>query len=110
MAHTDRDDERQFWKRHYGTSPRGGRWKSDCTLYTDRGGRWNAYLRGSCWCDKVHNMWTRPYHFEAGVPSGWNRDCRREERAKARNLMDRARAGHIDWDDLSINYRRPYFW
>jgi hypothetical protein len=42
--------------------------------------------------------------------SEWRRDCRREERAKARNVLQRARSGHLDWDDVTIGYRRPYYW
>lgn len=104
MAHTDRDDTRHFWKRHYGRGFRDG----DCTLRTIRVSGWS--LRGWCWCDTVHNGWTQPYKYEQGKPSWWNKDCRREERAKARNQMNKARNGHTDWDDLTINYRRPWYW
>lgn len=57
MAHTDRDDDRNFWKRHYA---RG----SDCT-------RRGYNIRGWCWCNTVHNGWTEPYRFEQGKLSWW---------------------------------------
>jgi hypothetical protein len=39
----------------------------------------------------------------------WNRDERRAERGKAKQLMRRAFTGHLDWDNLVIDYRRPYW-
>jgi hypothetical protein len=89
MAHTDRDIRRIELRRH---------WSSDeCTPY-----RWNCLTCSSL--GKGWNWWDWP------PPSSWHQECRREERASARHLMDRARAGHIDWDDLVIGYRRPYYW
>lgn len=55
-------------------------------------------------------MWLHPYRYEKGVPSRYHKDSRRDERAEARNQMNRARNGHVDWDDLTIRYRRPYYW
>lgn len=106
MAHTDRDEARHFWKRHYGN--RGLGIEGDCTLYTQPGG-W-GFIRGSCWCEKVYSPWTQAYKYEKGQPSWWNKECRQQERAYSRNMMNKARNGHIPWDNLTINYRRPYYW
>jgi len=89
MAHTDRDMRRVELRRH---------WNSDeCKPY-----RWNCPT-----CERLEKGWR---WWDWPEPSYWNRDCRRDERAKTRNLMQRARTGHLDWDDLSIAYRRPYYW
>jgi hypothetical protein len=98
MARTDRDDERWFWKHH--------RHSDECTK------RYGTYQepRSCDTCLACPLPWSG-----MGPPSDWDgsvfhRDCRRHERAQARNLMQRARSGHVDWDDLTISYRRPYFW
>ena len=103
MAHTDRDDTKWFWKDHFRRPMRGGPRKC---------GLWSASfrVRGHCWCDHVHNGFTEPYKFEQGIPSYLHKDERRAERAHARNLMNKARNGHIDWDDLTVSYRRPWYW
>ena len=87
MARTDRDYERVYWRRH----------RLECV------GWWN----GCEVCDRG------PLPCVAFGPiedSEWRRGCRREERARARNALQRARNGHLDWDDLTIGYRRPYYW
>ena len=91
MAHTDRDDENVFWANHRADCPANS-WRSPhaCAL-----------------CD-----FQMPQRLK-GMPindSEWRRDERRLERGRARTLMQRARNGHIDWDDLVIAYRRPYYW
>lgn len=87
MARTDRDYERIYWRGH----------RRQCV------GWWN----GCEVCDRG------PLPCVAFGPiedSEWRRGCRREERARARNALQRARNGHLDWDDLTIGYRRPYYW
>ena len=99
MAHTDRDDARWFWKDHF-------RWRGNvCNCH-----RWE--LGETCWCETMPGAyrWVHPYRYESGVPSAWHRDERRAERANARNRMNRMRAGHIDPDELVIDYRRGYYW
>jgi hypothetical protein len=89
MAHTDRDHERVIWRNH------------------DR--VCNRWSKGGCCevCDRVPRAWSGMCPI---ADSEWRRDCRREERAKARNVLQRARSGHLDWDDVTIGYRRPYYW
>lgn len=94
MAHTDRDDERIKWRRH---------WCSDECAWQRRP------LAHSC---EICDLAPWPYRAILGpiADPEWRRDCRREERARTRNIMQRARSGHLDWDDLTIAYRRPYYW
>lgn len=102
MAHTDRDDDWHYWRRH---------WHSDeCTLWQRRRYAWgNYYLPQACEiCASAPWPFQRVLGPIADAP--WRRSCRREERARARTIMQRARSGHIDWDDLVIDYRRPYYW
>lgn len=106
MAHTDKDIARNFWDRHYGRNKR----ERTCTLYALRGGRWNYYIRGTCWCDTVHNGWTSPYKFEQGKPSWHNKGIRRRERAFTRNLIQRAFTGHIDWERVDDTKGDEYYW
>jgi hypothetical protein len=87
MAHTDRDSDRVFWRNHHRECER---WWHGCEV-----------------CDLGPLPWVGMGPME---DSEWRRDCRREERARARNLLQRARSGHLDWDDLTITYRRPYYW
>ncbi len=98
MARTDRDQTQWFWKNH---------WVNECTRM-----RWQdrSYGHHLCWCEQVRNCWTQPYRYEKGIPSYYHKDERRGERAAARNVMNQARNGHISWDDLVIQYRRPYYW
>lgn len=102
MAHTDKDDEWHYWRRHWGSD--------DCTWRPGRGWSpsWLSPPQSCGICERA--PW--PYRRILGpiADSPWKADCRREERAKARNLMNRARAGHVDWDELAIHYRRPYYW
>lgn len=88
MAHTDRDIERAYWQAHRAEKC----WK-------------NSYLEPCETCDRepTYRLW-------AINDAEWRRDERRLERGRARTLMNRARNGHIDWDDLVIAYRRPYYW
>lgn len=101
MADTDRDDDRWFWRRHYARD-------GDCTLRFSFG-----RPRSGCWCvgDFSSYYWRHPYRCpEKGVPSAWHRQQRRSERSHARDAIRKACNGRIDWDDLTINYRRPYYW
>jgi hypothetical protein len=98
MARTDRDQTQWFWKNH---------WANDCTR-RNRWGTWGVITH--CWCERVRNCWTQPYRYEKGIPSYYHKDQRRTERAGARHMMNQARTGHIDWDELVIQYRRPYYW
>lgn len=92
MAHTDRDDENVYWRKIH---------DADCPA-------WRAGSPMACeLCD-----FRKPERLK-GMPindSEWRRDERRLERGRARTLMQRARSGHIDWDDLVIAYRRPWYW
>lgn len=102
MAHTDRDDER-WYRYNHGTY-------DEC-----------AYRPGRCWspvrlrppqsCDICDRIWMPPRHYYTGTKGKnvWNRDQRKAERGHAKGLMQRARNGHVDWDNLSIAYRRPYW-
>ena len=100
MAHTDRDIDR--WYRHnHGKDPAAG----ECT----RVWSWN---RPPQYCETCDRIWSHEfvrYYVSTDCKSEWNRACRREERGRARNALRRALNGHTDWDDLVINYRRPYF-
>ena len=101
MAHTDRDDERWFRKHH--------RRSDECAWY------WSLRMRyrepRSCdTCLACPPPWGGMGPLSDSGGSVWHRDCRRHERARARNLMQRARSGYIAWDDLTISYKRPYFW
>jgi hypothetical protein len=101
MAHTDRDDARWFWKDHFA-------WRKGNTKHCDP-------CRGeqSCWCEHDGSEsfpWRRRYSERWGRASWWNRDCRREERNIARTQLQKARTGKIEWDNLTISYRRPYYW
>ena len=104
MAHTDRDDARWFWKDHFRyrglTAPACCHWAAHGTEGT------------TCWCETLSEArkWVHPYRYESGLPSWWHREERRAERARARNRMQRMRAGHIDPDEMTIDYRRPYYW
>jgi hypothetical protein len=91
MAHTDRDQMRYLFQHH----------REVCAKWL-AGQGWHAV---ACACDRFgyrYHRWPED--------SGFHRDCRRKERSRAADLMRRARAGHLDWDDLTIAYRRPYYW
>lgn len=105
MAHTDRDDDQWFWKDHWD----GEKCVRHQRVMVDG---WSFRRTQHCWCEKRPDAHMRlhPYREEWGLPAWWNKDCRREERAKARDQMNKARNGHIDWDDLTINYRRPWYY
>lgn len=98
MAHTDRDQKRYTYKHH----------NEVCTKWVATG-RWVARA-GSCECDTWWD-WSMRY---MPVPAWWRRDQRQAERSKLRQQVQRARAGHVDWDDLPTGegrpYRRPYYW
>ena len=103
MAHTDKEDDWHRWRRH---------WLSDeCTYsaahYWSRG--FHYRLPQSC---EICDLAPWPYGRVLGPIENpqWRQDCRREERANGRHLMTKARKGRIDWDDLTIGYRRPYYW
>lgn len=100
MAHTDRDDARWFWHDHF-------QWNQGNPKCAD-----SRRMTDVCWCKRMPGarQWINPYRYETGVPSEWHRDQRKSERGRARTLMQRARSGHVDWDDLVIAYRRPYYW
>lgn len=94
MAHTDRDDENVFWRKIH---------TLECPV-------WRAGWRSPVACAECD--FQKPERLK-GMPiedSQWRRDERRYERGRARMLMRRARSGHIDWDELVIAYRRPYYW
>jgi hypothetical protein len=100
MAHTDRNINHWFWQNHY----RG----DNCPAvqrYENING-WSLRLPAHC-----EVCATKPHteHWWNRRPGWFNTDCRRKERAEARNLLNRARAGNIDWDDLVIAYERPYY-
>lgn len=96
MSKSDRDQLRYDYKHH----------GKVCTRWTRCDGWSFRCIEGYCICD----TWWDYHCYEYPPPSWWNKECRREERAHAQNLMARARTGHIDWDDLAINYRRPWYW
>lgn len=106
MAHTDRDDER--WYRHnHGSHPAAG----ECTYRPGRA--WSPWYlappRRCLICDRIWSRSQVRLCVSVEAKPEWNKAMRREERAKARNVLNRARAGHYDWDDVAIDYRRPYF-
>ena len=100
MAHTDRDYLHWFWHDHF-------QWNKGNPKCAD-----SRRMSNVCWCKRLPEAreWVHPYRYEKGAPSEWHREQRRAERGAARSQMNRARAGHIDWDDLVIAYRRPYYW
>lgn len=43
-------------------------------------------------------------------PSWWNKEQRKKGRAFTRNLMQRARAGHIDWERVDEQPGEEWYW
>ena len=98
MAHTDRDHMRYVFKHH----------RKVCVklcYVVPEGARRGYWLEAPCVCDRFsHQYWQWP------ESSAFHADCRREERRRAAAVLQRARAGHLDWDDLTFGYGRPYYW
>lgn len=86
MSRTHRDQKKYQYKHHI-----------DTHVYTREG--W-------CECSNWHDY--RWYEFPP--PSWWNKDIRRKERAFTRNLMDRARHGHIDWERVDERRGDEWYW
>jgi hypothetical protein len=101
MAHTDRD--RLRWMRnHHGKHPAAG----ECTFRA--ASRWQRGIHRETpqSCEICDRLWDGVRYYVGTDGHGeWTKDCRREERARAKTAMRECR----DWDDLVINYRRPYF-
>ena len=100
MAHTDRDHPsmKRFWNWH----------EDNCGCGCHSAG--SRYCYWNCSCLKADPAAPRGEFWIGPIDPQWKDDERRSERSHARNLMQRARSGHIDWDDLTIDYRRPYYW
>lgn len=93
MAHTDRDNDRIYWRRHH---------RYECP------NAWRRHVRGD-WstksCDVCKTEPPRKYWTSTEGKSGWNRNERQTERSHARRALRECR----DYDDLVIGYRRPYW-
>jgi len=96
MAHTDRDDDRWFWREHH---------RNICpNAYRTR--RWGAppLACEACNAEPVHQPWWANKGKEH-----WNRSQRKAERTKLRQQLRQAR----DWDNIPAGtskiYRRPYW-
>lgn len=105
MAHTDKDhpSARDFPRWHEARCPCG------CHLPpTWRHCGWN------CRCMKADPSYRLDGFRIGSKPSSWNRNERRAERALLRHQIQRARAGHADWDDLPTGtgrvYGRDHYW
>ena len=100
MSKTHRDAARHFFGQHF-AHPGGSHW--------DRPRGASCRVCGT----EEARTWARPYRFEKGIPSGWKTEQRRVERAKSRDLVNRARSGNLDWDAVPVGaaktYRRPYY-
>jgi hypothetical protein len=99
MARTFRDHERWFWKHH--------KRSDECMQW---GPLYYIEPRSCDTCLGCPPPWSGRGPASDWGGSAFHRDCRRHERARARSLMQRGRSGQVDWDDLTISYRRPHFW
>lgn len=61
---------------------------------------------GKCECD----LWPDWHWYLGPVPAWWNKGIRRQERSFARNRMQRARAGHVDWAAVDDRKGDEYYW
>lgn len=92
MAHTDRDDDRIFWRRHHSDECPNG-WRRSRESRTERR------------CDVCKTEPPRKYWCSTTGKPEWNRDHRQAERSQAKRALRECR----DYDDLTIRYRRPYW-
>jgi hypothetical protein len=96
MAHTDKDQAFYAFKHH----------DEVCTRYrhfTRAGARTHFLDAGPCECDC--------FGFNRGNwDPKFDDDCCRQERSRAAHVMRRARAGHLDWDDLTFDSQRLSVW
>ena len=95
MAHTDRDDDRIYWRRHH---------RYECP------NSWPRHVRG-VWttkrCDICKTEPPRKCYTSTDGKSEWNRDHRQAERSHARRTLRECR----DYDDLTIKVgRRGVSW
>lgn len=90
MARTYRDQKAYLYWHHNKVCERHGYWPltSNCVCST--------------WWD-----YSMKYFPE---PSWWNKEQRQQQRAFTRNLMQRARAGHIDWERVDERRGDEWYW
>lgn len=93
MSRTHRDQKKYLYKHHHKTCNR--------SHYAFDGVRW-GWRAGACECQDWWD-WGLKYW---PVPSWWNREIRRGDKAFARNRMQRARVGHLDWSGRRRKARR----
>lgn len=92
MAHTDRDDDRWYWREHH---------RNDCV----NSWRTRRYGEPERRCEVCNAEPTQQPWWHNNGKQHWNRQQRQAERGKARQALREAR----DYDDLVIDYRRPYW-
>lgn len=93
MAHTDRDNDRVFWREHH---------RTECpNAWTKRHyGDWTTHS-----CDVCPRRPHIKYWCSTEGKNHWNREQRQAERGKAKQALRQCR----DYDDLTISYRRPWW-
>lgn len=101
MAHTDRDDER--WMRyHHGKHSAAG----ECTYRSGRA--WTYQRTAPQSCEICDRLWPGRRYFKN--PTGtFGTKWRRAERRVERNRAAQALREVSDYDELVIDYRRPYW-
>ena len=96
MAHTDKDQAYYAFKHHDAVCARDH-------LFVTPARRRHYLEAGPCDCDR--------FDFNRGDwDPKWDEDCCRQERARAAHVMRRARAGHLDWDELTFDSHRLSAW
>ena len=96
MAHTDKDQAYFAFKHHDAVCARHRHFVT--TAYR------RHYLEaGPCDCDR--------FGFNRGNRERkWDEDCCRQERSRAAHVIRRARAGHLDWDEVTFDSHRLSDW
>lgn len=91
MAHTDKDHKRYVRKHHAAV----------CDHHLTAG----SYSTVACVCDHFDYFW-----WLSSYDPKWDEDCCRQERSRAAHVMRRARAGHLDWDEVTFDSHRLSVW
>ncbi|WP_396913360.1 hypothetical protein [Mycolicibacterium sp.] len=92
MAHTDRDDDRIFWRRHH---------RDECPNAWSRPRHGGTMLP----CETCKSEPPRKYWCSTTGKPAWNRNERQVERSRAKRALRQCR----DYDTMTITYHRPYW-
>ena len=91
MAHTDKDHKR-YVRKHDETV---------CHHRLTAG----TYSTVACVRDDFDYLW-----WLSSYDPKWDEDYCRQERSRAAHVMRRARAGHLDWDEVTFDSHRLSDW